>query len=289
MEWFRGESQYKTGDPDTRVTVEYDEPEDMHFLEILDSTTDDQGEYTMVAFNDKGGIQVDVSVMVFKPIEKVPERKSSLPQVLQRINSRSSSIDEGSSVTKVTSRTEESVTVTGDMVQKEMSYTEESVSKTISDQKSFTEESISVSRAVVEESLSSEAAIIEKSTEMVAPEPKKPINEPEIPDETVDATQAAPAAPKKKDAPKKEAAPVKEAVPEKETSPVKEGAPVIEDAPEPVSVQEGGVIKLTCKITGWRLSLFSVCVCIPWVDPGGSCCLQISAFPPILFSYGSHT
>lgn len=201
-----------TGQPDSRVNVEYDAPEDMNFMEITDSRVEDSGEYTMVVFNDKGGLSIAVKAMVFKPITKVPERKSSLSSVsseTSRTLEKSDSItsmDESSTVSKKsTTRIEESVSVTGKQIKKESS---EEISETtvVTKKETFAEES-------VKGEVSEEVVTVEESSVVES--------------KMVKATEGP--------------------------------GPKIEMAPEPVSITEGEVIKLTCRVSGWRENLYLCC------------------------------
>lgn len=61
---------YKTGEPiqpkkdDSRVKVDYDQKQSLHILVIMDANTQDAGDYTAIARNDYGSFKFTVTVLV---------------------------------------------------------------------------------------------------------------------------------------------------------------------------------------------------------------------------------
>ena len=281
VEWFKDETQIEPKNRDTRIVIDYDAEEDMHILEITDATLDDRGEYTFVVFNCHGGLSVIVKVMVFKPIGKAPEKKPLLEKKkVKKVTQETTVSSDLAESHEVGTHTEESVAVKDTVTKERKTFGEESatleasfVTKKV---QSHTDESVTVKGAFEEQEVtvsktatSAEAAFKSEEVQLLSgdsveisadfsetavtfekgSEARMPVSGVE---EITTATEGVTTF---EEQPEEQTAKEK-LLPKRDLEkPLTAGpAPVIEVAPEPVTVEEGEVIRLTCKISGRDLS-----------------------------------
>ena len=65
--WYKSGTPFKPKKDDTKIKVQHDEKQDLHILIILDATESDAGDYTVIAENKYGSFKFTVTVLVGKP------------------------------------------------------------------------------------------------------------------------------------------------------------------------------------------------------------------------------
>ena len=241
--WYKADSKLKTED---RSEVKYSDDDEIHFLIIVDATADDAGDYTIIAENEHGRFKFTVTVLVGRPegaeiVKKTIESKRSVKvieetmvdgKMVERVVQEDVTED-----VKEDEPKKETVSETTKMVMQETPKTEDVETAFMITLGGDTEavELTGTKTVKTDTSKTEETTIKAESTETT-------MTEEGVVEEKASVTKSKPA----------------------ETHDVSStDSFIIEDAgeppkfvvpPEPVFVDVGETVKLSCKVTGWDQS-----------------------------------